>query len=129
MAFSLFSISVDGMLGKEDLVIPSNLSQLIAENLGKPFHTYVDESTYGSKLWLRGSTAARSTDIPFPVPCGTGIRIGIQDWASDWSNKLCARIISRAQLRNYFSTNVPPPSPLSSTHCACVVIDCGPETY
>ena len=56
--FSPFVLSVDVVLGKEALVVLTNLSRLMAENSRKPFHTYVVGSTAGSQSRSRGRTPA-----------------------------------------------------------------------
>ena len=55
MAMEFFSIflTVDGMLGKEDLFVIANLSRLMAEKRRNPFRTCEDRLTDGSQLWLR----------------------------------------------------------------------------
>ena len=47
--FSLFVLSVDGMLGKEDLAVLVNFSQLVADNSSNLFHMYMVGSTAGSR--------------------------------------------------------------------------------
>ena len=43
-----FVLSVDDMLGKETLVVLTNLCQLMKKNSRKPFNMYVDGSMLGS---------------------------------------------------------------------------------
>ena len=50
--FSLFVLSVDGMLGKEDLAVLVNFSQLVADNSSNLFHMYMVGSTTGSQSRL-----------------------------------------------------------------------------
>ena len=118
--FSEFVLSEDGMIGNEDPSVLSNLSQLMAEKLRNQFHTYVVGSTVGSQSRSRGRAPAWSTDLSLPVSYGIGIRTGPRDWASAWHNKLRAVIILCAHSHHFFTTNVPPLSPLfqsSSAHC------------
>ena len=56
--FSKLFLSVDGTLGKEDLAVLANFSQLLVEDSRNPFHAYVVRSTAGSQSRSRVITPA-----------------------------------------------------------------------
>ena len=99
LTFFPFFLSEYGMLGKKVLVVLTNLSQIMVEKLGNPFHTNVAVSASRLQSSSRGCTPAWSTELVFRVPYGTGNCTGTWDWASAWRNKSRARITPRSPPR------------------------------
>ena len=72
------------ILENEDIVVLTNLSQLMAKNLRNPFHAYMDGSTAGSQLRFWGLNPAWYTYLSPSVPYRTGNRAGTKDQTSAW---------------------------------------------
>ena len=100
--FSPFALSVDGMLGKEALVLLVNLSRLVAAKMEEPI-SYM-------RGWVNGRITIAVTisysrmirGARLPIPLGTGSRTGNRVWVWDWRNKSRARIVSCTPAQNSF---------------------------
>ena len=116
--FPPFVLSVDDILEKEAIVVLTNLSRLMTENLRNILHTYVVGLTAGLQLCSRGCTTVSSLNVPSPVPYGTRIWTRNWDRASAWHNKLRVRIILRAYPHKQIATYMNPPSTTLFAHRA-----------
>ena len=100
------------MLLKESLVALVNLSRLMAEKMEKP-NLHV-------RRWVNNQIAIIVAILCYrmirvdhiPLPCGEVIWTENRFWVWIWSNKLCARIVSRTPAQNSFfscpTLNFPP---------------------
>ena len=61
--FSLFVLSVDGMMGKEALVVLATFSRVMTAKINEPIFTSQDGLKTGLKLWLRGSIPGYPMEI------------------------------------------------------------------
>ena len=94
-----------------------------------PFLTCKNELTVRPQLRSQGNTNALYAELYSPSPCGNKSWTGARHWSLGWHNKLCVRIISRANSRTIFchscDTSLPPsfahhvhtPGPQTETIC------------
>ena len=118
--FSLFSLSVDGMLGKEALVVLTNLSQLVAEKLEEPISHL--------RGWFNGRISIAVVRLYSLMIRGACLPVPLRDREPDWdsvSGLGLAQYIMRqnnfahTHAQFFFHLHDPALPPPSSAHCAC----------
>ena len=107
--FSLFSLLVDGVMGKEALVPIANLSWILAAKWMNPFRTSKSGLTAGFKSWSQGCTTECSAELNPQVPCVPRNQNGCRsrDWV--WCSKYLAPKLHFTHLRKLTHLNPLPP--------------------